>query len=54
MTKREKVLRNLGVPPQLSHHASEGPRHERLAALRRAGTEAHRPEVYRGGPTPSQ
>ena len=34
MTTREKVLRNLGVPPQLAHQASEGSRHERLEALK--------------------
>ena len=34
MTAREKVFRNLGVPPQLARQASEGSRHERLKALK--------------------
>ena len=40
MTTREKVLRNLGVPPHLARLTSEGTRHERLEALK---------EVERGG-----
>ena len=45
MTTREKVLRNLGVPPHLARQASEGTRHERLEALKEAGAPSHVGEV---------